>query len=139
MSNWNGKLLCIKEKKSNCKFTKGKTYEVKNGIFYEDGGYPIIKDSFEHLILENPPWVDHLVEIDETNSKEIKQKEQNPPTKEPDWNIEQSKSAMYIMINETVTIAIPKGTPIGISFKHPDDEYNEEIGQALALKRLLEY
>lgn len=50
-------------------------------------------------------------------------------------NIVHGCMATFIMIGD-YTISIPKSTPIGISSKHPDDEYSEEIGQAIAYYRL---
>lgn len=131
MSNWNGKLLCVKDYKLyGSTLTKGKVYDVKNGIFQYDDGYSSGKySSYEDFIKcnSNQSMKDYLIETLQQNF-----------IKEPNWHIEQSKLAKYIMINETVTIAIPIDTPMGVSFKHPDDEYDEEISQALALKRMLE-
>ena len=129
MSKWNGKLKCIRDYLCiDETLTKDKEYLVSNGVFYYDNGFSsCIYKNYTDFINRNPNMSKFLIEIPlET-------------TKEPDWQIEQSKLAKYIMINETVTIAIPINTPIGISFRHPDDEYDEELGQTLALKRLYEH
>lgn len=131
MSKWNGKLKCInndgwlKER-----LTKGKEYLVVNGVFYFDNGNKSsIYDNYEELIDRNYYFSNSLIEI-----SAIKQAK----PEQIDWYIEQNKLAKYITINDTMTIAIPIDTPMGISFKHPNDEYDEEMGQALALKRMLE-
>lgn len=45
--------------------------------------------------------------------------------------------ADYITIGD-VTIAVPNGCPIGISYRHGDDTPKAEVGQAIALKRMVE-
>lgn len=45
------------------------------------------------------------------------------------------ENAFFIRHNG-VTIAIPNGTPIGISICHKDDEYNMEVGESLAFSRM---
>ena len=138
MSKWNGKLKCIKDLRTcGLILTKDKVYEIKNrALTYDDGFNGFKYESFRDFKKENPSIGSHLIELKEIDmpNKTIAKE----PLKETDWNIEQSKLAKYIMINDTITIAIPIDTPMGISFRHPDDEYNEEIGQALALKRMLE-
>lgn len=123
-SKWNGKLKCIKGMDDGGIFlTKDKVYEIRNGVLtYDDGFEGCTYKNFEDFIMRNPDFKKHLIEF----------------KSQPDWQIEQSKLAKYIMINEEVTIAIPIDIPMGISFKHSEDEYNEEVGQALALKRLYE-
>ena len=132
MSKWNGKLKCVNNSGYKKHLTIGKEYKVINGRYYYDSGGSSEKyENYKEFISINPSMKEKLIEVTPiTNHK--------TPVKQPDWNIEQSKLAKYIMINDEVTIAIPIDTPMGISFKHPDDEYDEEIGQALALKRLYE-
>ena len=47
----------------------------------------------------------------------------------------EDKLADYITIGD-MTIALPKGTPVGIAFKHPDDEVSDLTGRAIAFQRL---
>lgn len=51
--------------------------------------------------------------------------------------IKSDSIATYIKVGD-VTIAIPLNCPVGISFRHPDDEDNPEVGQGVALKRMIE-
>lgn len=131
MSSWNGKLLCVKDFKfCGATLTKGKEYLVKNGVFrYDKDHISGVYSSYNDFVDRNISMADYLIEVSLDGHKS---------RQESDWNIEQSKLAKYITVNNYITIAMPIDTPIGISFKHPDDEYDEEIGQALALKRMLE-
>ena len=45
--------------------------------------------------------------------------------------------ADYLTIGD-VTIAVPNGCPIGVSYRHGDDTPKEEVGQGIALKRMLD-
>lgn len=43
----------------------------------------------------------------------------------------------YVTIGGKFTIAVPTGTPVGISSKHDDDEFNVESGKAISLYRMM--
>ena len=126
---WNGKLKCIEDVcVGRVELIKDKIYEVKNGrVNYGSEFIGNVYDSFEDYITHNKILGKYFIEIEKVKEKSM-----------PQWNIESNKLATYITINDTVTIAIPNEVPIGISKKHPEDEYNKEIGEALALKRMLE-
>lgn len=53
------------------------------------------------------------------------------------YTVSSNAISQFITIGN-VTIAIPKDCPKGISSRHPEDEYSQEIGQALAQTRMLE-
>lgn len=125
MSNWNGKLKCIKS--FGRILTKGKVYEVVNGkYFYDDGDSSKAYLNYRDFIEKNAFTSELLEEVT------------TMPTNNETWGVKHSNLAIYITINDEVTIAIPSNTPMGIAVTHPDDEYDEEIGEALALKRLYE-
>jgi len=49
--------------------------------------------------------------------------------------IDKERCCTFICI-DGITIALPIYTVVGVSRKHPDDEYNEGIGKALAYYRM---
>lgn len=51
-------------------------------------------------------------------------------------DFESDRVADYLTIGD-VTIAVPKGCPIGLAFKHPDDAESKITGQAIAFQRLI--
>lgn len=131
MSTWNTRLKCVEDYtiSHNRGFSKGKVYNVDNGrIKYDDGSESFKYSSYEHFCNQNPMigkvFIELNRDISEPSGSEVQ--------------IEQDELALYIYINDKVTIALPKDTVTGISSKHPEDEYCEEIGQALAFKRLHE-
>lgn len=66
MSNWNGKLKCIKDWKigNENKLTEGKIYEVKNGEFkYDDGTFSSIYYSFDDFSCRNRELRTNLIEV----------------------------------------------------------------------------
>ena len=76
------------------------------------------------------------------NSKGDKQwlhLEQFKIKKKPEPKIVHIKSGSlsdFITIGD-YTIAVPTGCPIGVSKRHGDDEFNKEVGQDLALARMI--
>lgn len=52
-------------------------------------------------------------------------------------HVTQGIMSTLIVIGNT-TIAVPKDVPVGISRKHPTDKTNREIGNSLAITRMLE-
>ena len=67
MSNWNGKLKCIKgwEFGNENKLTEGKIYEVKDGRYYYDDGKSSsgIYDNFDDFVRRNEDLNNHLTDV----------------------------------------------------------------------------
>lgn len=72
------------------------------------------------------------------NEKRLKLVDKIPEQIKVIEKVKLSKGVMadFIQIG-SITIAIPKDAPIGISCKHEDDEQNDEVGQAIASDRML--
>lgn len=51
--------------------------------------------------------------------------------------IKDSGMVTYVYIGD-ITIAVPRGIPVGITKKHSDDEYSTQIGEAVSLKRMMD-
>lgn len=73
-------------------------------------------------------WVDEMLESLPT---------ENDKLKAAGINVESDAVAKYIRIGK-ITLAIPKDTPVGIAVKFVNDEENPLIGQAVALKKLID-
>jgi hypothetical protein len=58
-------------------------------------------------------------------------------TKNRPVEIDEAKDKNIITISNEIFISIPSGSSFGISSKHDNDEFNEEIGKSLAYFRFI--
>lgn len=80
-------------------------------------------------------WADYFVKINNDVSR-VNIEPKKVVNKIRKVVVEETKVAKLIRI-DGVTIAIPVDTPIGVSRIHQDDKYIKEIGDSLAIGRLI--
>lgn len=105
----------------------GELYEVMAIDKYDELSLRNAYDNSDDNSASSCIYESHLFELYQTHESLIKS------------TIKKSNNSVcdFVRIGD-ITLAVPKGCPVGIAVKHPDDEYSKEIGEAIAFQRMYE-